>query len=213
MGRSRYPKLVRPRVGRVCIAAEDGLHLLLGLPLQHHAKASIESQQRARTPANRGRSSVGDPEARAHLPPTQTLTDASSNEPLRRSSRRDMARGSPLPQYERSQGDQDQPNTAKPPTVYCRKSESGVMCPNDQFCPSLAPGARDHSRSPRANSVREKIVPAFAPRNPLKSQDSDERIQDKPKTIQPGRAGPSSSNGPAPKKTQTDCSGGGRVRG
>jgi hypothetical protein len=58
-------------------------------------------------------------------------------------------------------------------------------------------------RCERHGESGEKKVSSFKLRNPLKSLDSDERIQGNPRKSNPSRTGPSQRNGHALKKPKS----------
>jgi hypothetical protein len=68
-------------------------------------------------------------------------------------------------------------------TIACRKSEAPVSSPHEQFRASVWPRPPLPSRRLAApwEKAARKILPTKTPRNPLKSLDSDERIQGNPR--------------------------------
>jgi hypothetical protein len=77
----------------------------------------------------------------------------------------------------------------------CRKSENRLSSSHEQFCPSAWPRPQAPVAAPlNARGRRAKIFFAKTPRNPLKSLDSDERIQGNPRESNPQKRGSSKRN-------------------
>jgi hypothetical protein len=85
-------------------------------------------------------------------------------------------------------------------TTSCRKSETKLSMPMNNLALPHAkmlapvPPLRTREKSPRKN------FPRFKPRNPLKSLESDERIQGNPRQFNPHDRGPSERNSHEPRK-------------
>jgi len=88
-------------------------------------------------------------------------------------------------------------------TISCGKSEFRLGCAHDN--PALFHSKTAGRRFPRLSrdDLNGRIfVAPFTPRNPLKSLDSDERIQGNPRQPQPVIRAPSRRNGQEPRKSK-----------
>jgi hypothetical protein len=85
-------------------------------------------------------------------------------------------------------------------TINCRKSETKLSLRHEQSCPPHGLGRRLPSR-PSTPGRLEKNHSAKNPRNPLKSLDSDERIQGNPSL----KSGVFKAKAAGAKKTQTEA--------
>jgi hypothetical protein len=90
-------------------------------------------------------------------------------------------------------------------TISCGKSELGLGLAHDEFRPSVweRPRAPAPARVTPRERARKYFLALFA-RNPLKSLDSDERIQGNPRKSNPQKWGRLRRNRDGPRKPKTD---------